>query len=185
MSWEQRDICVLFGDGAGAVVLGPAVPGGGDAPQLLDVVSGTDGSMTDILTLATGGTRNPFTLETATAGDHQRVAMNGREVFKQAVTRMSASVIDILERIGATPADIDLLIPHQANKRIIDAVGNKLAIDGSKTFVNVDRFGNTGSASVPLAMYQARRAGLIGDGDLVVLTAFGAGFHWAAAAIQF
>jgi 3-oxoacyl-[acyl-carrier-protein] synthase-3 len=185
MSWEQRDICVLFGDGAGAVVLGPAVPGGGDAPQLLDVVSGTDGSMTDILTLATGGTRNPFTLETATAGDHQRVAMNGREVFKQAVTRMSASVIDILERIDATPADIDLLIPHQANKRIIDAVGNKLAIDGSKTFVNVDRFGNTGSASVPLAMYQARRAGLIGDGDLVVLTAFGAGFHWAAAAIQF
>jgi 3-oxoacyl-[acyl-carrier-protein] synthase-3 len=185
MSWQQRDICVLFGDGAGAVVLGPEEPGANGSPRILDAVSGTDGSMTDILTLATGGTRDPFTLETANSGAHQRLAMNGREVFKQAVTRMSASVIDVLERIGATTDDVALLIPHQANKRIIDAVGKKLDLDESRTFVNVDRFGNTGSASVPLAMAQARQAGRINEGDLVVLTAFGAGFHWASAAIQF
>ena len=185
MSWEERDTCVLFGDGAGAVVVGPAGEPSHGGPRLLDVTSGTDGSMTDILTLSTGGTRNPFTLETATSGAHQRLFMNGREVFKQAVTRMSAAVNESLDRTGHSISDVDLLIPHQANKRIIDAVGKKLDIEEDRTFVNVDHFGNTGSASVPLAMYQARRDGRINDGDLVVLTAFGAGFHWAAAAIQF
>ncbi len=181
ISWKERETCVLFGDGAGAVVLGP----GEGRPSLLDVVAGTDGSMTSILTLSTGGTRNPFTLDVARSGAHQHLEMNGREVFKNAVARMSAAVEDVLGRISRPVDEVALLIPHQANKRIIDAVGRKLGFDKAKTFVNVDRFGNTGSASVPLALWQAREAGLIESGDLVVLTAFGAGFHWAAAAVQF
>lgn len=181
ISWEERETCVLFGDGAGAVVLGP----GDDSPTLLDVVAGTDGSKTDILTLSTGGTRKPFTLEVAKSGAHQHLAMNGREVFKQAVTRMSAAVEEVLTNIGKTIDDVALVVPHQANKRIIDAVGKKLGLSDSQTFVNVDRFGNTGSASVPLGLWQAIEDGRVHRGDLVVLTAFGAGFHWAAAAIQF
>lgn len=181
ISWKERETCVLFGDGAGAVVVGP----GDGGPQLLDVVAGTDGSKTDILTLSTGGTRNPFTAETAASGAHQHLEMNGREVFKQAVARMSGAVDDVLEHIGRTIDDVKLVIPHQANKRIIDAVGKKLRLREGQAFVNVDKFGNTGSASVPLALWQAREQGLIEEGDLVALTAFGAGFHWAAAAIQF
>jgi 3-oxoacyl-[acyl-carrier-protein] synthase-3 len=172
---------VLFGDGAGAVVLGS----GSDGAELLDVVAGTDGSMTDILTLATGGTKNPFTIETARSGAHQHLEMNGREVFKQAVHRMTGAVDDVLGRIGKTIDDVALVIPHQANKRIIDAVARKAGVDLDRVFVNVQSFGNTGSASVPLGLWQAREEGRIGEGDLVILTAFGAGFHWAAAALQF
>lgn len=181
ISWKERETCVLFGDGAGAVVLGPD---GGQA-ELLDVVAGTDGSMTSILTLSTGGTRDPFTIDTALSGAHQHLEMNGREVFKQAVKRMSAAVVDVLDRVGKTVDDVALVVPHQANKRIIDAVSRKLGVAEETTFVNVDYFGNTGSASVPLAMWQAHQQGRIAPGDLVVLTAFGAGFHWAAAAVQF
>lgn len=181
ISWKERETCVLFGDGAGAVVLGPDA---GHA-ELLDVVAGTDGSMTDILTLSTGGTRDPFTIETARSGAHQHLEMNGREVFKQAVKRMSAAVQDVLDRVGKGVDDVALVVPHQANKRIIDAVSRKLGVDDDVTFINVDYFGNTGSASVPLALWQAREQGRIAPGDLVILTAFGAGFHWAAAAVQF
>ncbi len=181
ISWQERETCVLFGDGAGAVVVGP----GESSPQLLDVVAGTDGSKTDILTLSTGGTRDPFTVETAASGAHQHLTMNGREVFKQAVGRMSEAVAEVLEHVGGTIEDVKLVIPHQANKRIIDAVGKKLGLREGQAFVNVDKFGNTGSASVPLALWQARDQGRIVEGDLVVLTAFGAGFHWAAAAIRF
>jgi 3-oxoacyl-[acyl-carrier-protein] synthase-3 len=181
ISWEERETCVLFGDGAGAVVMGS---GAGQA-GLLDVVAGTDGSKTDILTLETGGTRKPFTIETARSGAHQHLEMNGREVFKQAVHRMSSAVDDVLSRIGRTIEDVALVIPHQANKRIIDAVAKKAGIELDRVFVNVQSFGNTGSASVPLGLWQAREENRIAEGDLVVLTAFGAGFHWAAAALQF
>lgn len=181
ISWQERETCVLFGDGAGAVVLGP----NGTGPQLLEVVAGTDGAKTGILTLSTGGTRDPFTIDTARSGAHQHLTMNGREVFREAVTRMSAAVDDVLDRIGRSISDVSLVIPHQANLRIIDAVGKKLGLSAGQAFVNVDRFGNTGSASVPLALFQAKDQGRIKDGDLVVLTAFGAGFHWAAAAVQF
>ena len=181
ISWEDRATCVLFGDGAGAVVLGPE----GGRAQVLEVVSGTDGSKAPILTLVAGGTRQPFNEETLAAGDHQRLVMHGGEVFKEAVRRMSAAVEDVLGRIGATIADVALVIPHQANKRIIDAVGKKLGVEPGRVYVNVDRIGNTGSATVPFALWEAQRDGRIEEGDLVVLTAFGAGFHWAAAALQF
>lgn len=181
ISWEDRATCVLFGDGAGAVVMGMGVP----KAEVLDVVAGTDGSKSDILTLKTGGTRFPFTADAAARGDHQRLDMNGGEVFKEAVRRMSAAVLEVVERVGHTLADVALVIPHQANKRIIDAVGSRLGAREGQVYVNVHEYGNTGSASVPLALWEARENGTIRAGDLVVLTAFGAGFHWASAAIQF
>lgn len=181
MSWEDRATCVLFGDAAGGVVMGP----GSGRAEVLDVVAGTDGSQADILTLRTGGTRHPFTLEAATAGAHQQLTMDGRMVFREAVHRMSAAVRDVLGRIGKTIEDVALVIPHQANRRIIDAVGSKLGVSADRVYVNVHEYGNTGSATVPFALWEARSAGRIAPGDLVVLTAFGAGFHWAAAALQF
>jgi len=181
MSWTDRATCVLFGDGAGAVVMGPE----GGVAEILDIVTGTDGSKAEILTARTGGTRYPFNADAAASGAHQHLDMEGREVFREAVVRMTTAVTDILEHIGKTLDDVSLVIPHQANKRIIDAVRQRLGVEESAVYVNVDEYGNTGSASVPLALWEARNKGLIGNGDLVVLTAFGAGFHWAAAALQF
>lgn len=181
MSWEDRATCVLFGDAAGAVVMGP-----GEAKAvLLDVVAGTDGSKALILTLSTGGTRHPFNAEALAAGAHQHLTMDGAEVFKQAVRRMSAAVLDVLDTVGIPFSDVALVIPHQANRRIIDAMRRKMGVDESMVYVNIEQYGNTGSASVPLALWEAHENGTIKQGDLVVLTAFGAGFHWAAAAIQF
>jgi len=181
MSWEDRSFCVLFGDAAGAVVLGPDQ---GQA-ELLDVVAGTDGSQADILTLKTGGTRHPFNADSLASGDYQRLDMDGRRVFREAVHRMTGAVSDVLDRIDKSVADVALVIPHQANKRIIDAVQHKLGIDEEQIYVNVHNYGNTGSATVPFALWEAKENGRINSGDLVVLTAFGAGFHWAAAAVQF
>ena len=181
LSWKDRGTDVLFGDGAGAVIVEPD----GRRAELLAFVSGTDGSKSDILTLGVGGTRRPFTAEVAETGDHQRLVMDGHEVFKSAVRRMSGAVQDVLERIACGIDDIDCLIPHQANDRIITAVGNRLKIDSDRVYVNVDRYGNTGSASVPLALSEAVHGGTISEGDLVVLVAFGAGFHWSAAALRF
>ena len=114
-----------------------------------------------------------------------RLDMDGRQIFREAVRRMSGAVDEVLQRIGRDADDVALVIPHQANKRIIDAVRNHMSLDEDRVYVNVDRYGNTGSASVPLALSEAVGNGRIREGDLVVLTAFGAGFHWAAAAVQF
>lgn len=181
ISLKDRATAVLFGDGAGAVVMGPA-PG---RAEVLDVVAGTDGSAAEILTLAAGGTRNPFNADSLASGDYNRLVMDGRRVFTEAVRRMSEAASDVLDKVGRSLSEVKLVIPHQANIRIIDAVRKKLALDEETVFVNVDKFGNTGSATVPFAMWQAVNEGRIEEGDLVVLTAFGAGFHWAAAAVQF
>jgi 3-oxoacyl-[acyl-carrier-protein] synthase-3 len=181
MDWTDRNTCVLFGDAAGAVVVGR----GAVEAELLGATSGTDGSRAGILTLETGGTRRPFSLEEAERGGQHDIVMNGREVFREAVKRMSAATEQVLQKIGRMKEEVALIIPHQANLRIIDAVRSRLGVDEDKVFVNLDRFGNTGSASVPLALAQAREEGRIRAGDLVLLTAFGAGFHWSAAALQF
>jgi 3-oxoacyl-[acyl-carrier-protein] synthase-3 len=181
ISLKDRATAVLFGDGAGAVVMGPD-PG---RAEVLHVVAGTDGSAAEILTLAAGGTRNPFNADSLASGDYNRLVMDGRRVFTEAVRRMSEAATDVLDKVGRSLSEVKLVIPHQANIRIIDAVRKKLALDEQTVFVNVDKFGNTGSATVPFAMWQAVNEGRIEDGDLVVLTAFGAGFHWAAAAVQF
>jgi len=181
ISWKERETCVLFGDGAGAVVMGPE----GGTAKVLDVVAGTDGSKAGILTLSTGGTRHPFNQEAVTSGAYNHLTMNGREVFREAVRRMSEAAREIIERVGASLADVALVVPHQANQRIIDAVGKELGVEPDRMYSNIASYGNIGSATVPLALWEARRNGRIRPGDLVVAAAFGAGFHWAAAAVQF
>jgi 3-oxoacyl-[acyl-carrier-protein] synthase III len=181
ISQEDRSTAVLFGDGAGAVVMGP----GEGRAKLLGAVSGTDGSAADILTLAAGGTRHPFNAASLSSGDYNRLVMDGRKVFVEAVQRMSQAASEVLDKVGRSLSEVRLVIPHQANLRIIEAVRKKLGLGENSVFVNVQEYGNTGSASVPLAMWEAVAKGRIAQGDLVVLTAFGAGFHWAAAAVQF
>lgn len=181
ISMKDRATSVLFGDGAGAVVMGPDK---GKA-EVLGVVSGTDGSAAEILTLAAGGTRNPFNESSLLSGDYNRLVMDGRKVFTEAVKRMSQAASDVLEKVGRSISEVKLVIPHQANKRIIDAVTKRMGLSDESVYVNVDRFGNTGSATVPYAMWEAVDSERIKEGDLVVLTAFGAGFHWSAAAVQF
>jgi 3-oxoacyl-[acyl-carrier-protein] synthase-3 len=182
MDWEDRNTCVLFGDAAGAVVVGD---GAEVRAEIISAVAGTDGSAADILTLETGGTRRPFTLAEAQKGGQHDIVMNGREVYRHAVKRMTEAAEKVLALAGRIKEDVALVIPHQANLRILETVREKLGLKEDQMFVNVDRYGNTGSATVPLALDQARREGRIAAGDLVVLTAFGAGFHWSAAALQF
>ena len=182
MNWKDRTTCVLFGDGAGAVVIGS---GRGVHAEIIAVDAGTDGSAADILTLETGGTRRPFTAEEAAKGGQHDIVMKGREVYRHAVKRMSAAAERVLDLAGKVKEEVALVIPHQANLRIIDTVRSKLGLEEKQVYVNLDRYGNTGSATVPLALAEARAEGRIVTGDLVVLTAFGAGFHWAAAALQF
>ncbi|HEY7823796.1 MAG TPA: beta-ketoacyl-ACP synthase III [Acidimicrobiia bacterium] len=181
ISQEDRSTAVLFGDGAGAVVVGPE----GGRAEILGVVAGTDGSAAEILTLVAGGTRKPFNAESLASGDFNRLVMDGRRVFVEAVARMSEAATDVLEKVGRAMGEVNLVIPHQANLRIIDAVRKRLGVDKDAVYVNIEEYGNTGSATVPFAMWEAVDQGRIAPGDLVVLTAFGAGFHWAAAALQF
>ncbi len=180
MDWTDRNTCVLFGDAAGAAVISEVESG-----EILDVVAGTDGSRSDILFLEVGGTRKPFSMEVAQKGLHKNVIMHGREVFKDAVKWMSQASHEVLKLAGYTLEDVALVVPHQANMRIIRAVAKKLGAPLEKVFTNVEEYGNTGSASVPLALAQAREQGRVQPGDLVLLTSFGAGFHWASALVQF
>ena len=181
IDWKDRATAVLFGDGAGAVVLGPE----GGRARLLDVVSGTEGRYAGILTLASGGTRNPFNELTLASGEYNKVIMDGRRVFTEAVKRMSEAASQVVEKVGRSLSDVSLVIPHQANLRIIEAVRKRMSLSEEQVYVNVHEYGNTGSATVPFALAEAVRDGRIVEGDLVVLTAFGAGFHWSAAAVQF
>jgi len=181
MDWSDRSTCVLFGDAAGAAVVGE-VDGAG---EILAVDAGTDGSRADILQLEVGGTRKPVTAERVAQNLHKRLVMKGREVFKEAVHHMSESSLRVLKKTGYGVGDVDLVVPHQANLRIINAVAKALGAPSEKVFANVQDYGNTGSASVPLALRQALDEGRIREGDLVLVTTFGAGFHWASALVRF
>jgi 3-oxoacyl-[acyl-carrier-protein] synthase-3 len=181
ISMEDRATAVLFGDAAGAVVMSPDV----GRAEVLGVVSGTDGGSAEILTLAAGGTRNPFNEKSLLSGDYNRLVMDGKRVFTEAVHRMSEAASEVLANVGRSIGEVALVIPHQANLRIIDAVRKRLGLTEERVYVNVQEYGNTGSATVPLALWEAVENDRIKEGDLVVLTAFGAGFHWAAAAVQF
>jgi 3-oxoacyl-[acyl-carrier-protein] synthase-3 len=181
MNWEDRNTCVLFGDAAGAAVVGSG-PG---VSEILAATAGTDGTRSDILGLEVGGTRAPFTEERAKQGLHKDIVMHGKEVFRNAVRRMTAASLEVLEQAGVGIEDVALVVPHQANRRILDAVGGRLGVPPEKLFSNVHEYGNTGSASVPVALSEARDQGRIQPGDLVLLTAFGAGFHWAAVLVRF
>lgn len=181
MDWQDRNTCVLFGDAAGAAVVGE----GTGAAEILAATAGTDGSRSDILKLEVGGTRSPVTEERVRAREHKNIVMSGKEVFREAVGRMTAASKAVVDQAGVCMSDVSLVVPHQANKRILDAVGSRLDLPPEKLFANVQNYGNTGSASVPVALWEAREQGRIQSGDLVLLTAFGAGFHWAAALVRF
>ena len=178
--WQDRTTCVLFGDGAGAVVLGTA-PGAGRG--VIGTKLYADGKSTDLIKVAAGGSRRPASAETVAARAHF-IQMRGKEVFKLAVTAMEDAALELLAKHGVTPEQVKLVIPHQANRRIIDSIANRMGIGPERVYVNLERYGNTSSASIPIALNEARRAGRIAGGDLVLLIAFGAGLTWAAALIR-
>ena len=183
VNWEDRNTCVLFGDGAGAVVI-RAVDADTDAPgRVLSTVMGSDGTLSDLLKVPGGGSALPITPENA-ASRPNTIHMEGRETFKHAVTRMCQASEQALEMAGLTKADIAMVIPHQANARIITAIADRLGLPEEKTFVNVDKYGNTSAATIPVALDEAHRQGRIKRGDIVLLVAFGGGFTWASSVLR-
>jgi 3-oxoacyl-[acyl-carrier-protein] synthase-3 len=180
VNWRDRGTCVLFGDGAGAAVLGPAEE---DGAGILSVKMQSDGSAGSLLELPAGGSRLPSSHETVERGLHY-IKMQGNEVFKYAVRAMEEMALVALSKAGKDVSEVDLLIPHQANLRIIHATAKRLGIPMEKVFVNVNRYGNTSAASIPLALDEAVKEGRVKDGDLVELVTFGAGFTWGAAVIR-
>jgi 3-oxoacyl-[acyl-carrier-protein] synthase-3 len=179
MDYTDRTTCVLFGDGAGAVVLRPS-----ESPGILGSVLGADGGAIDLLFIPAGGSARPASRETVDARDHSIRMPKGREVFKRAVVEMAASCRELLEKSGYTADDVSLLIPHQANARIMVAVAERLGIGPERAVVDVETVGNTSAASIPIALDRAWRAGRIAEGDLVLLTSFGAGLAWGANLIR-
>jgi 3-oxoacyl-[acyl-carrier-protein] synthase-3 len=180
VNWEDRTTCVLFGDGAGAAVLRASEEGEG---RILATDIGTDGKQTHLLNIPGGGSACPITISNAGQG-LATLAMLGREVFKHAVTRMKDSANTVIERAGLTAGDISLVIPHQANLRIIDAIASRLDVPNESVFVNLHKYGNTSAAAIAIALDEAHREGKINRGDKIVMVAFGAGLTWAAAAIE-
>ena len=180
LDWEDRSTCVLFGDGAGAVVLSKTEQ---ENIGVIDSYTGNDGSKPDMLCMPGGGSAIPPTHESLDQR-HHFLKMNGREVFKIAVRWMEQSALIMLERHGLKPEDISLIIPHQANLRIIDALARSTKIPKDKFFVNLDRYGNTSAASIPIALHEARQKGCIQSGDYVLLVAFGAGLTWGSTLIK-
>ena len=179
-NWEDRNTCVLFGDGAGAAVLRKSEEGEG---RILASETGTDGRHTGILDIKGGGSACPITIDNADQ-NLAALAMQGREVFKLAVTAMRQASEKVIERAGLTPENITLVVPHQANLRIIDAIADRLTIPNEKVFVNLHKYGNTSAAAIAIALDEAHREGKFKRGDNIVMVAFGAGLTWAASAIE-
>jgi 3-oxoacyl-[acyl-carrier-protein] synthase III len=175
INWQDRSTCVLFGDGAGAVVL-ENVPDGG----FLGFELGSDGEGGKDLSIPAGGSRNPSTAQTVEQELHF-LRMNGREVYKFATRVLVSSAEKLLEEVGVTVEDVDLYIPHQANKRIIDHAARNLGISEEKIFVNLQKYGNTSSASIPLCLAEAVKAGRLEKGTRVLMTGMGAGLTWGSA----
>jgi 3-oxoacyl-[acyl-carrier-protein] synthase III len=179
MDYTDRGTCILFGDGAGAMVLRPS-----ESPGIIGSVLGADGRAAEILIIPAGGSARPASHETVDARDHSIRMPNGRDVFKRAVVEMTNACRELLEKSGYTPEDVDLLIPHQANARIMIAVAERLGVPLDRAVVDVETIGNTSAASIPIALDRAWRAGRIESGDLVLLTSFGAGLAWGANLIR-
>lgn len=179
INWQERDTCVLFGDGAGAVVMSQVPAGYG----ILSSQLRSDGAGGPLLNLPAGMARLPATHETVNQKLHY-VQMNGREIFKFAVKALAEVCLDVLRSANLTRQDLDYLIPHQANARIIEAAVKRLDLPMENVAVNIDRYGNTSSATIPLALFEALAKGNIADGDNVVLASFGAGLTWGAVAMR-
>ncbi|HVU32106.1 MAG TPA: beta-ketoacyl-ACP synthase III [Opitutaceae bacterium] len=180
VDWQDRTTCVLFGDGAGATVIGLS-----DEPDrgLLGTKLGAFGDSVDLLYIPRNGSKPVPTLDDVVSHGHC-IKMKGKEVFKIAVRAMDEAARDILEQHGIRPDQISLVIPHQANLRIIEAISQYLQLPMERFFVNVDRYGNTSAASIPLALDEARRSGRIRPGDLTLLVAFGAGLTYGSALLR-
>lgn len=179
INWHDRNTCVLFGDGAGAVVLQAS-----DEPLgLLSCVLGASGADEDLMTVQAGGTRMPATPELLEQGQ-QYVTMNGREMFKVAVRSMGDSALQALGEAGLALDEVALVIPHQANMRILEATAKRLGVGMERVFIDLDRYGNTSAASIPIALVEAVTAGRVPEGANLLLTAFGGGLTWASAVVR-
>ena len=181
INWQDRTTCVLFGDGAGAIVVGASSDGN---RGILSTRLRTDGSYAKTLYVPAGGSLKPASIETIESKQHT-ITMNGKEVFKIAVRAMEEISREVLEEANVSIDEVSLVIPHQANRRIINALAERLKVPLEKVVVNVDKYGNTSAASVPVALDEAWRQGRIAAGDTVLLNSFGAGFAWGAALIRF
>jgi 3-oxoacyl-[acyl-carrier-protein] synthase-3 len=179
INWSDRNTCVLFGDGAGAAILRNRP----HAHGLLTACMGADGGRADLLCMPGGGSACPPTHETVAAGLHY-LRMDGKETFKNAVTAMHVAAVEALRRCELDITQIKCIIPHQANRRIIDAVGERLGAKPEQVFINLHKYGNTSAASVAIALDEAVQSGHIQRGDLVLLVVFGAGLTWGAAVIE-
>lgn len=177
--WKDRNTCVLFGDGAGAAILQNRQ----GAHGLLTAVMGADGGKADLLFMPGGGSRCPATVNSINSRQHF-LRMEGKETFKNAVQAMQTAAEEALRRCEITISQIKCIIPHQANRRIIDAVGERLGARPEQLFVNVNKYGNTSAASVGIALDEAVSSGCVQRGDLILLVVFGAGLTWGAAVIE-
>lgn len=189
-NWKDRTTCVLFGDGAGAVVMTsgerhPQNPTAFSKNAIVEgVMSSADGAHYDLLIATGGGSAHPYK-DGDTVGEEFFIKMNGREVYKLAVRNMVSICNQLMEKLGYTIDDIDVLVPHQANMRIIEAVGERLKVPTEKVFINVHKYGNTSCASIPLALGEAVEQGFIKKGQRVLLCTFGGGMTWAATILKF
>jgi len=180
MDWNDRTTCVLFGDGAGAVVLTKE----GEGAEMLGFQCGADGSNPTLLHQPAGGSMLPASLETVKTGGHF-LKMNGREIFKSAVRVMERAAIELLAKHGFDKSEVDHVIPHQANARIVESLSQRLEIPLDKFYCNLDKYGNTSAASIPLALDEAYKSSTFKKGDLGLLVAFGAGLTWSATLVRF
>lgn len=178
LNWKDRNTCILFGDGAGAVLLKA-----GSEPGIMSSTMGSDGSGAGLLTIPAGGSRFRINGNGPKAASPY-LTMNGPQVFRWATQMMTAAAEQVITSSGLKPDEIDLFIPHQANMRIIEATARRLGLSPEKVFANVDRYGNTSAASIPIALCEALDNGLLKVGDNIVLTSFGAGLSWAAVALR-
>jgi 3-oxoacyl-[acyl-carrier-protein] synthase-3 len=179
LNWKDRTTCVLFGDGAGAVVLGPPT---GDGRGVISTHLYADGAGADDLIIPGGGTAEPATHDTVEKARHF-VHMSGQAIFTAAVRNLASATKAALESNGLVSDDIDKFVAHQANLRILSALAQRLKMPMDKFFLNIDRFGNTSSASVPIALDEAYRTGAVKDGDLLLMSALGAGLSWGSAVV--
>jgi 3-oxoacyl-[acyl-carrier-protein] synthase III len=179
LDMTDRTTCVLFGDGAGASLLEP-----GDEPGVIQSMLALDGSMAEVLTQPAGGTGEPITPEVLKTRRNFLRMSDGQAVFKMAVTSMASACTEVLEKAGYAPADLKIVIGHQANARILAALGKRLGLDPEKVLIDIAMVGNTSAASIPIALDRAWRRGLLEPGDLVLTAAFGAGMAWGAGLIR-
>ncbi len=179
VDWEDRNTCVLFGDGAGAAILRSR----GEEHGILTTCMGADGSKADILLMPAGGAKYPASRESVSSKMHC-LKMAGKEVYKHAVTAMQTAARDALGKCNLSAADIKCVIPHQANVRILEALADRLEMPMEKVYINLDRYGNVSAASVAIALDEAAREGRFERGDLILLVVFGSGLTWASCVIQ-